>query len=422
MSDVKEFGKASSETFGEKLPNRRRPRAQRDIILNGYPTAPHYISGGVTRTKIGISGAGNWGGYKFQDEIRPMPVARTWPHTHPCNEYFIFFGADPDKPDDIGGTTEFWIGPGEDSEPYIITKPTIVNLPPYTFHLPQVSRGYHGLNLCATVHDAPFWSIGDEVNKLHPGFSPHKLADPQKYSKKYQKYVHERDISMAAYYLSHEGKVQVLLHHDMRHDKFTTHTFEFNLVSGAGIGWGCGDLMQFSKPQKYSARSLPHIHDALEVYFFFGTDPDNPNDLGGTVEFWMGKGEDAKKITINKQTYLCIPPYTVHLPMWVSELHRPFVMFSMLDSIVWTGQYIYEFPTDFKHISEPKIPQMKLNFKYDKAKCTYPQCHFCMDICPAQAIDLSVEPRIIGRGCQVCGCCELFCPTGAMGVDGVIEA
>ena len=55
--------------------------------------------------------------------------------------------------------------------------------------------------------------------------------------------------------------------------------------------------------------------------------------------------------------------------------------------------------------------------KYDKGKCTYPKCRLCMDNCPMDGIDLSVDPPIIAKPCIDCTFCEQICPTGAIDVD-----
>jgi NAD-dependent dihydropyrimidine dehydrogenase PreA subunit len=54
---------------------------------------------------------------------------------------------------------------------------------------------------------------------------------------------------------------------------------------------------------------------------------------------------------------------------------------------------------------------------YDKEKCTYPKCRLCMDNCPMDGIDLSVDPPIIAKPCIDCTFCEQICPTGAINVD-----
>ncbi|MFC1945894.1 flavodoxin family protein [Chloroflexota bacterium] len=60
--------------------------------------------------------------------------------------------------------------------------------------------------------------------------------------------------------------------------------------------------------------------------------------------------------------------------------------------------------------------------KYSRQKCLFPACRLCMDNCPMDGIDLSVEPPVIAKPCLDCGFCEQLCPTNAMNADAWLEA
>lgn len=55
--------------------------------------------------------------------------------------------------------------------------------------------------------------------------------------------------------------------------------------------------------------------------------------------------------------------------------------------------------------------------RFSREKCTYPQCRLCVDNCPMDGIDLSLNPPVIARPCLNCFFCEQICPTGAISVD-----
>jgi flavodoxin/formate hydrogenlyase subunit 6/NADH:ubiquinone oxidoreductase subunit I len=55
--------------------------------------------------------------------------------------------------------------------------------------------------------------------------------------------------------------------------------------------------------------------------------------------------------------------------------------------------------------------------QYDREKCLYPKCQLCMDNCPLDGIDLTVEPPVIAQPCMHCMFCAKICPTGAMAGD-----
>ena len=60
------------------------------------------------------------------------PVAK--PHFHEYPEILGFYGSDPYHPWDLGGEVEFWVG----GEQHILTKSTMVYLPPNVPHCPLI--------------------------------------------------------------------------------------------------------------------------------------------------------------------------------------------------------------------------------------------------------------------------------------------
>jgi mannose-6-phosphate isomerase-like protein (cupin superfamily) len=62
-----------------------------------------------------------------------------------------------------------------------------------------------------------------------------------------------------------------------------------------------------------------HAHDFDEVLGFFGSDPQNPHDLGGEVEFWL---EDEKYILKNS-CLIFVPKGLRHCPLRVVKVDRP---------------------------------------------------------------------------------------------------
>lgn len=80
--------------------------------------------------------------------------------------------------------------------------------------------------------------------------------------------------------------------------------------------------------------SPSHLHDFDEVIGFIGSDPENPHDLGGEVEFWL---EDEKYI-LTKSCLIFAPKGLRHCPLRVVKVDRPilFLTFSV------TGKYVKE--------------------------------------------------------------------------------
>ncbi len=78
----------------------------------------------------------------------------------------------------------------------------------------------------------------------------------------------------------------------------------------------------FYKPSKYSPPK--HTHDFDEVLAFFGSNPDDPEDLCGEVELWLG----GEKHMITRSSLVYIPAGLEHCPMLVRRADRPIFHFS----------------------------------------------------------------------------------------------
>ena len=68
-----------------------------------------------------------------------------------------------------------------------------------------------------------------------------------------------------------------------------------------------------------------HTHDFDEMVGFIGSDPENPNDLGGEIE--IGIGGELHRLT--KSSIIFMPGGIKHLPLSILELHRPIFHFSI---------------------------------------------------------------------------------------------
>jgi hypothetical protein len=67
----------------------------------------------------------------------------------------------------------------------------------------------------------------------------------------------------------------------------------------------------------------PHTHEADEILGFFG---DDPNNLHGEVEMWMG---DQKNM-LTKSTLLFAPSGMSHCPLIIHRVNRPIFHFSVV--------------------------------------------------------------------------------------------
>jgi hypothetical protein len=67
-----------------------------------------------------------------------------------------------------------------------------------------------------------------------------------------------------------------------------------------------------------------HTHDYEEILAYFGTDLQNPHDLGAEIEFWM---EDEQYI-LTKTCMIFIPAHVRHCPLKILSISRPIFHFS----------------------------------------------------------------------------------------------
>ena len=68
----------------------------------------------------------------------------------------------------------------------------------------------------------------------------------------------------------------------------------------------------------------PHKHDFDEVLCFFGTNPEDPYDLCGEIEFWLGD----EKYTITRSCIVFIPKGLQHCPLIIKRVDRPIFEFT----------------------------------------------------------------------------------------------
>jgi hypothetical protein len=75
-------------------------------------------------------------------------------------------------------------------------------------------------------------------------------------------------------------------------------------------------------PGETTPQTKPHKHDFDEYIIFMGTNPDDPQDLCGEVEFWLG-GEEKHILT--RTCAIFIPRGMYHCPFKFTRVDRPIV-------------------------------------------------------------------------------------------------
>ena len=87
----------------------------------------------------------------------------------------------------------------------------------------------------------------------------------------------------------------------------------------------------------------PHLHKENEIMMLIGGDPDDPYDLGATVEFCIGK--DMKKYTFTRSVTVMIPGGTPHGYYKIVDCRRPFMFVQIQEAPVRTEKFLWEYLT-----------------------------------------------------------------------------
>lgn len=76
-----------------------------------------------------------------------------------------------------------------------------------------------------------------------------------------------------------------------------------------------------------------HCHDFNEVITFFGSNPDDPTDLCGEIEF--GLGDESHILT--KSAIIFVPAGVQHCPLVIKKLDRPVFHFATATDVNYRG-------------------------------------------------------------------------------------
>lgn len=89
------------------------------------------------------------------------------------------------------------------------------------------------------------------------------------------------------------------------------------------IKCGLSFTLTYVSPKDTHKIHGPHTHDYPELLGYFGTNLDDPFDLGGEIELYMG--EEMEKHTFNKSTLIYLPANFVHCPLIFKKVERAFL-------------------------------------------------------------------------------------------------
>jgi hypothetical protein len=111
----------------------------------------------------------------------------------------------------------------------------------------------------------------------------------------------------------------------------------------------------------------PQNHDWDEYLIFLGTDPEDPFDLGGEVEFWV---EDEKHV-ITKTCAIFIPRGVYHTPFYMRKVNRPFMFITTGNTLKYSHFSFSDDPRYADYGALDEITEFTLGGKKHKMTRTY---------------------------------------------------
>ncbi len=108
-----------------------------------------------------------------------------------------------------------------------------------------------------------------------------------------------------------------------------------SLIKGSNFYWVL--IMPEMAEPKMAVGHPPHIHKDAELLFHIGTDPNNPADLGGEVELFLGA--EMERYVITKSCAVYIPPGFIHAPWRALKTYRPWIFLEVNQGLKHTEKF-----------------------------------------------------------------------------------
>ena len=122
-----------------------------------------------------------------------------------------------------------------------------------------------------------------------------------------------------------EKKYEKLIMTDLNTEKDDIGTLLFSLDEKVikDIPFFTETAWVWPKSEKIVMEEKSHSHQFEEIVTLFGTDPENPKDLCGEVEFWLGE----EKYMITQSCIIYVPKGIMHCPLIFHRVDRPIFHF-----------------------------------------------------------------------------------------------
>ena len=238
----------------------------------------------------------------------PEPNPSLHEHVHEFDEIVMHWGGDYKRPQVLGGEVEFYVG----GQPIVFNTATAFYLPKGTPHGPVIWKKFDFPHMqmaimCGTGEAGEAWGTSGIHNTKDK--MPVKSKD----------YDYEQNVVRSPLREAGTG--------------FTGRTSPtMTMMSGTQVP-GCNYYIDMAwifgeSAYKVARTTTPEIayksHDQIVIYI--GGDPNNPEDLGGEVEFNMG----GQILNLNTTSALFIPKGLRHGPRRLKKYSKPHLMISIM--------------------------------------------------------------------------------------------
>jgi hypothetical protein len=234
----------------------------------------------------------------------PEPNPHIHEHVHDFDEIVLHIGGDPENPEDLGGEIDFYMG----GQLLTLTTTSGLFVPAGVPHGPliwkKVTKPHIEMAIMLGTGSA-------EEGWARSGISEAKEGLPQKTDDvDYEKYLVRKPIYEAGPGVKNRQSPTMTL-------MSSAQVPEANYY--IELGW----IYDMPDPN-------PHIHEHVhkfdEIVLHWGSDPENPEDLGGEIEFYVGD----QPLTFSTTTGLWAPKGLKHGPLTWKKVSRPHIQMAFM--------------------------------------------------------------------------------------------
>ncbi len=228
------------------------------------------------------------------------------PHVHPFDEVIAFVGTNQDDIFDLAGEIEIWL----EDRAFVMTKSFLVYIPAGMKHCPLKIRRIDKPIFQYVLGSGTRYEGTEKADRTAP--AGHDLS--RQFVFQYKKnIVHPEYRGNAP---DEPGRHMHIAYLDEE------------VVPGAHFYVEASWFGTAPRPKPVDGKApvgpQPHVHPFPELITFFGTNPDDVQDLGAEVELWI----DGKQHIITESFVAYIPGNVVHCPLRTRNITRPIFHFT----------------------------------------------------------------------------------------------